>query len=97
MRIYRIIKKPIVTEKASQAELASNCYIFEIDCSATKIDVKKTVSEIYWLEVDSVNIVKTIAKFKHWKKGIQFKRRPSKKAYVTLKDKKAKIDFSLVK
>ncbi len=97
MRIYRIIKKPIVTEKASQAELANNCYVFEIDSSATKIDVKKSVSEIYWVEVASVNIVKTIEKFKHWRKWIQFKRRPSKKAYVTLKDSKAKIDFSLVK
>lgn len=97
MRIYRIIKKPIVTEKASRNELSNNCYVFEVDDTATKIDVKKTVLEIYWVEVDSVNIVKTIEKFKHWKKGIQFKRRPSKKAYVTLKDKKAKIDFSIIK
>lgn len=97
MRIYRIIKKPIVTEKASAAELSNNCYVFEVDNTATKIDVKKTILEIYWVEVDSVNIVKTIEKFKQWKKGLQSKRKSAKKAYVTLRDKKAKIDFSIIK
>lgn len=97
MRLYRIIKKPIVTEKTSSMELTKNCYVFEVDDSATKIDVKKSVLEIYWVEVDSVNMVKTVEKYKNWRKGLQFKRRASKKAYVTLKDKKSKIDFSLTK
>lgn len=97
MRLYRIIQKPIVTEKTSSMELSKNCYVFEVDDNATKIDVKKSVLEIYWVEVDSVNMVKTVEKYKNWRKGLQFKRRASKKAYVTLKDKKSKIDFSLTK
>jgi ribosomal protein L23 len=47
MRLYNIIKKPIFTEKASSMELTKNCYIFQVDSSATKIDVKKTILEIY--------------------------------------------------
>lgn len=78
-------------------ELSKNWYAFQVDNSATKIDVKKSISEIYGVEVASVNMVKTVEKFKYWKKGIQFKRRATKKAYVTLKDKKAKIDFSITK
>ena len=97
MRLYSIIKKPIFTEKASSMELLKNCYIFQVDSSATKIDVKKTILEIYWVQVASVNIVKTVEKYKHWKRWLQFKRRASKKAYVTLKDKKSKIDFSVIK
>lgn len=97
MRLYKILKKPIFSEKASQMELSKNWYAFQVDNSATKIDVKKSISEIYGVEVASVNMVKTVEKFKYWKKGIQFKRRATKKAYVTLKDKKAKIDFSITK
>ncbi len=97
MRLFKVLKKPIFTEKASKQELTKNCYVFEILPSATKIDVKKAILDIYWFEVDSVNIVKTIEKFKYWRKGIQYKRKASKKAYVTLKDKKAKIEYSIIK
>ncbi|MFA5917585.1 MAG: 50S ribosomal protein L23 [Candidatus Gracilibacteria bacterium] len=97
MRLYNIIKKPIFTEKASSMELLKNCYIFQVDSSATKIDVKKTILELYGVQVASVNIVKTVEKYKNGKRGLQFKRRASKKAYVTLKDKKSKIDFSVIK
>lgn len=97
MRLYKILKKPIFTEKASKMELLKNWYAFQVDNNATKIDVKKSISEIYWVEVASVNMVKTVEKFKYWKKWIQFKRRATKKAYVTLKDKKAKIDFTITK
>ena len=47
MRLYRIIKKPIVTEKTSNLELINGCYVFEVDSSATKIDIKKAISFIY--------------------------------------------------
>jgi len=97
MRLYKILKKPIFTEKASSMELLKSGYVFQVAPDATKIDVKKAISEIYWVEVSSVNMLKTVEKFKHWKKGIQFKRRATKKAYITLKDKKSKIDFSVIK
>lgn len=97
MRLYKILKKPILTEKASSMELLKGWYVFQVASDATKIDVKKAISEIYWVDVASVNMVKTVEKFKFGKKGLQFKRRASKKAYVTLKDKKSKIDFSIIK
>lgn len=97
MRLYKILKKPIVTEKTSSLEMINSCYVFAVSQDATKIDVKKAISEIYWVQVDSVNIVHSREKFKYGKKWLQTKRSASKKAYVTLKDKTAKIDFSLVK
>jgi large subunit ribosomal protein L23 len=97
MRIYRILKKPIVTEKTSNLEMTKSCYVFEVSQDATKIDVKKAISEIYWVQVESVNMVHLREKFKFGKKGAQTKRSAFKKAYITLKDKTAKIDFSLVK
>lgn len=98
MRLFKILKKPITTEKTSNLEVVNNTYVFEIAPDATKIDVKKATSEIYGVEVASVNIVNTREKFKHGKKGgMILRKRTSKKAYITLKDSNAKIDFSIVK
>lgn len=98
MRLFRILKKPVVTEKASNLEMKQNTYVFMVSPDSTKIDIKKAILELYWIEVESVNIVNTREKFKYWKKrGMQVKRRSEKKAYVTLKDKKAKLDISVIK
>lgn len=98
MRLYRILKKPITTEKTSNLEMSNNTYVFEISKDATKIDIKKAVIELYWVEVASVNVLHTREKFKYGKKRwMQLRKRSTKKAYVTLKDAKAKIDFSVIK
>ena len=97
MRLYDIIKKPIITEKTSIMELKNSTYVFEVMDDSTKIDIKKAILEIYWVEVASVNIIHTREKFKQGKKAIVTRQRSVKKAYVTLKDKTAKIDFSVLK
>lgn len=98
MRIFRILKKPITTEKTSVLEMNNNTYVFEVDSSATKIDIKKSIMELYKVEVASVNVLHTREKFKYGKKRwMQLRKRSTKKAYVTLKDTKAKIDFSIIK
>lgn len=97
MRLYSIIKRPILTEKSSTAELKNSTYLFEVSDDATKIDIKKAILHIYWLEVSRVNILKTREKFKQWRKWIVYKRRPSKRAYVMLKNKNEKLDFTVLK
>lgn len=97
MRLYRILKKPVVTEKTSNLELTNNCYVFEVSKDATKIDIKKSVLDLYGVEVASVNILNTREKFRQGRKWAQLRKRSAKKAYVTLKDAKAKIDFSIIK
>lgn len=96
MRLYDIIKKPIFTEKSTFSEI-NWTYLVEISEDATKIDVKKAFLEIYNVEVSDVNVLNTREKFKYWRKWTQIKRRTAKKAYVTLKNKEDKIDFSSVK
>jgi len=98
MRIFRIIKKPSTTEKTSVLEMNNNTYVFEVDSNATKIDIKKSIIELYKVEIASVNVLHTREKFKYGKKRwMQLRKRSTKKAYVTLKDTKAKIDFSVIK
>lgn len=98
MRLYRIIKKPIITEKTSSLELKRPVYGFEVDATATKIDIKKAILDIYGVEVADVNILNTREKFKFGKKrGMQLRKASFKKAYVTLKNAKDKIDFTITK
>ena len=97
MRLYRLIKKPIVTEKTSNLELTNNTYVFTVDKSSTKIDIKKAIFELYGIEVSDVNIVNTREKFKNGRKWPQVRKRSTKKAYVKLRNSEDKIDFSIVK
>jgi len=96
MKLYRILKKPIQSEKTTKISTSNNVYTFVVSSDATKIDIKKAVFDLYWLEVSSVNVLNLKEKFKQWKKFVQFKRRPLKKAYVTLKDKWVKLDYTIL-
>ena len=50
-----VIRRPIVTEKASFATSKSNQYTFEVDGKATKEDIKKAVKKLCNVRVLSVN------------------------------------------
>lgn len=98
MRLYRLLKKPIVTEKTSNMSLQKNVYVFEVSLDATKIDIKKAIKELYWVDVANVNIVNTREKVRFGRKwGVQLRKRASKKAYVTLSNPQDKIDYTIIK
>ncbi len=79
----RTLVKPLVTEKA--ANLAeSGKYAFIVSINANKIEVAKAVSDVYGVEVESVNIIRM--KGKAVSRGrIRGSRSDFKKAVVTLK------------
>lgn len=97
MALYNVILSPLVTEKTSLMELGSafKCAV-KIAPNATKVDVKNAFRGLYWVNVTDVNIINTREKFKRAKKWMALKRRPYKKAYVTL-EKGQKVDFLEVK
>lgn len=98
MRLYKILQKPLVTEKTANMGMGKPTYAFEVAPDATKIDVKMAVKELYGVEVADVNILNTREKFKYGRKrGMQVKRRQSKKAYITLKNASDVLDVTLVK
>ena len=49
-----LIKKPVITEK-STANAQFNKYIFEVRNDANKINIKKTIEEIYKVKVQKLN------------------------------------------
>ena len=98
MRLYKILQKPIVTEKTANMQLLKPRYGFIVSPDATKIDVKMAIKELYWVEVSQVNILNAREKFKNGKKvKKQLKRRNQRKAYITLKNAKDTLDVTFVK
>ncbi len=88
---YDVIRKPIITEKATMASEA-NAVVFEVAIDANKPQIKDAIEAIFGVKVKAVNTTITKGKVKRFK-GMLGKRRDVKKAYVTLEEGNA-IDVS---
>ena len=79
-----LIKKPVITEK-STANAQFNKYIFEVRNDANKINIKKTIEEIYQVKVQKLNSLNVKSKPKVFK-GQRGTRSELKRIIVTLKE-----------
>lgn len=82
--LYDVIRKPIITEKATMAS-EQNAVVFEVSIDATKPMIKQAVEALFKVKVKAVNT--TVAKGKTKKfRGMLGRRKDVKKAYVTLEE-----------
>jgi large subunit ribosomal protein L23 len=81
---YDIVRKPIITEKATMASEA-NAVVFEVSIDANKPQIKEAVESLFGVKVKAVNTTITKGKTKRFR-GQLGKRRDVKKAYVTLEE-----------
>jgi large subunit ribosomal protein L23 len=79
---YDLIKKPIITEKATMAA-ESNAYVFQVAMDSTKPQIKEAVEAVFGVKVKAVNTTITKGKAKKFR-GRAGERSDKKKAYVTL-------------
>ena len=79
---YDVIRKPIITEKATMASEA-NAVVFEVAIDANKPQIKDAIEAIFGVKVKAVNTSITKGKVKRFR-GQPGRRRDVKKAYVTL-------------
>ncbi|MDR3256468.1 MAG: 50S ribosomal protein L23 [Endomicrobium sp.] len=80
MDIRNIIKKPIVTEKASIMKEKNNKYTFVVDKDANKFQIKQAVETLFKVKVENVHTSNYLGKSKRmgthagyksdWKKAI---------------------------
>ncbi len=82
-RLLTLIKRPVITEKAAIAAEVANQYVFRVDGSATKPEIKAAVEAVFEVTVESVRVLNTKGKTKRTKTGLG-KRSDWKKAYVKL-------------
>jgi len=82
-----ILIKPIITEKATTMSESNNCFTFQVDTQANKIEIKKAVETAYGVSVEKVRTinVRPDRSTKYTKTGIQHgKTNAIKKAIVQL-------------
>ena len=82
-----ILIKPIITEKATADSEINNCYTFQVNNKANKVEIKKAVEAAYGVSVEKVRTinVRPDRSTKHTKTGIQHgKTSAVKKAIVQL-------------
>ena len=90
-----ILKKPILTEKASALTEKLNRFSFKVDHRANKLQIKSAIEQMYGVSIVAINtmVVSGKSKNRHTKAGFVTGRTPKyKKAIVTMKEGEV-IDF----
>jgi large subunit ribosomal protein L23 len=77
---YRVLEKPMVTEKSTLLQEDGNWLVFRVNPGANKIQIKNAVEKIFSVTVLQVNTVnvrgksrrfgKTVGVSKNWKKAM---------------------------
>jgi len=81
---YDVIRKPIITEKATMAS-ENGAVVFEVAMDSTKPQIKDAVETLFGVKVKAVNTTITKGKVKRFR-GQLGRRADTKKAYVTLEE-----------
>ena len=81
---YDVIRKPVITEKATLAS-ENGAVVFEVARDSNKPQIKEAVEALFGVKVKAINTVITKGKTKRFR-GIKGTRKDVKKAYVTLED-----------
>jgi large subunit ribosomal protein L23 len=88
--LHQIIRKPLITEKASLQKEGGNTVTFEVSINTNKIEIKRAVEKAFNVKVKDVRTMVVAGKSKRF--GRTFGKRSNvKKAYVTLAE--GNIDF----
>ena len=87
-RSYHIIKKPVITEKASDDSAARNAYTFRVPTDANKVEIRTAIEQIFDVKVTSVNTLNVRSKTR--RRGFTAGQTPAwKKAMVCLAEGQA--------
>lgn len=92
MDAQRVIRRPLITEKATRLKEASNTVCFEVDRDANKIEIARAVEKLFGVKVAGVRVANREGK---WKRMGRFvgQRKDWKKAYVRLAPGEKPIEF----
>jgi large subunit ribosomal protein L23 len=63
-RSYELIKRPVVTEKATDDSARRNAYSFRVPREANKVEIRHAVERLFNVKVKSVNTLTVKAKWK---------------------------------
>jgi large subunit ribosomal protein L23 len=79
----KVLRRPLLTEKATIAREMRNEYAFEVDRNANKIEIKRAIEDQFNVKVTGVRTIRIQGKMKRM--GAHQGRRPAwKKAVVSI-------------
>lgn len=91
-RIFKVLLGPHVSEKATDLAEKHSQIVFKVDTTATKLEIKKAVEQLFNVKVEKVSTLNVNGKTKRTVRGLG-KRNDWKKAYVSLQPGQD-IDFA---
>lgn len=92
MRAQDLIRRPIITEKASRMKETSGTICFEVAPEANKIEIARAITALFGVKVADVRIANRRGKMKRVGR-FAGRRRDWKKAYVRLQPGEKTIEF----
>jgi len=82
-RLHQVLRRPIVSEKSTNAAESGQQVVFEVLTDATKSEIKTAVENLFEVSVEGVQVINVRGKIKRFGKT-PGKRTNWKKAYVRL-------------
>jgi large subunit ribosomal protein L23 len=89
--IYDVVKRPLISEKSTALSELGGKYVFEVDATANKNEIRDAIQALFKVNVRSVRTMVMHGKVKRVGR-FEVKRSNWKKALVTLAEGQ-KIDF----
>ncbi len=83
IKLASVLVAPIISEKSSNAADQGNQFVFRVQKTATKLQIKNAVELMFSVEVESVRVLNVKGKIKRFGRTLG-KRSDWKKAYVKL-------------
>ena len=90
--VYKVIKRPIITEKGLTLKENSRTLCFEVDDDASKTQIQEAVERLFKVKVEQVRTMVVPGKMRRRGKYSGY-RSDWKKAYVTLRDGEKMIEY----
>ena len=84
-RLHQVLRRPIISEKSTNAAESGQQVVFEVLADATKNEIKTAVESLFEVSVEGVQVINVRGKIKRFGKT-PGKRTNWKKAYVRLAD-----------
>ena len=91
--VYKVIRRPIITEKGLGVKETQHTVVFEVAAAATKSEIKQAVQKIFKVKVADVRTAIFHGKFRRRGRAQGF-RRDWKKAYVKLGTNEKMIEYA---
>src|SRR5579863_8378136 len=93
VNVYKVIRRPIITEKGLGVKETQHTVVFEVAADATKTEIKEAVQRVFNVKVDAVRTAIFHGKFRRRGRAEGF-RSDWKKAYVKLAAGEKMIEYA---